>query len=82
METLLHGSLTNEGLEVVQRDAHYFVRYDAGSHLVQWREDEITEEEFRQVADSKESCVKVMFEIQKRLIATGVDPYTSNWNPS
>jgi hypothetical protein len=68
-------------LDVVRRDGRLFVHYDAGGHLILWREDEITEQEFQRLIAGPESMTKVMLEIQARLIAQGIDPYRSNWTP-
>ena len=81
METVIWGKLQHDGIEVVRREGQLFVRYDAGAHMAQWREDEITEDEFHGLTVGTTSCSRTMLEIQKRLIASGVDPYQSNWNP-
>jgi hypothetical protein len=82
METLVHGSLKDEGLEVVRRDERLFLRCDAGAHTVEWREDEISEDEFQRIAAGGTSCTRVLLEIQRRLIANGIDAYRSNWSPA
>lgn len=65
-------------LEIWQRGGRFFVRYDAGAHQVVMREDEISEEEAREAAQSEEAATKMLFALQKRLIKEGVNPYTSN----
>jgi hypothetical protein len=81
METLAHGDLKTEGIEVVRRDGRLYVRCDAGAHTVQWREDEISEEEFRHIVTGSEICAQVLLQIQRRLLASGIDVYKSNWSP-
>ena len=82
METLVYGSLKNEGLEVVRRDDRLFLRCNAGAHTIEWREDEISEDEFQRVVAGGASCNRVLLEIQRRLIARDIDAFKSNWNPS
>jgi hypothetical protein len=70
------------GLDVVRREGRLFVRYDAGAHAVKWREDEITEDEFRRItAGPPDSVRRILIEIENRLIERGIDPYESNWEP-
>jgi hypothetical protein len=80
METVVYGSMM-EGLEVVRRAGRLFVRYDAGGHLVQWREDEITEGELALLSAGRGYWTHALLQIEKRLLASGVDPYKSNWEP-
>jgi hypothetical protein len=82
MDALLHGDLAKEGFEVVRRTSRLFIRYDAGSHLEQWREDEISEEELCRLSIAPGGYDSVRFDIQRRLIASGIDPYVANWTPS
>lgn len=65
-------------LQLIQADKRYFVRYDAGAHQVVMREDEITEEEARQIQAGTDAMAAVLFSLQRRLIAQGIDPYVSN----
>ncbi len=75
-------SLEEDGIEIVKRDNRYYVRYDAGAHQVCWREDEISEEEAEKVKSGKAVEYDVIIELQRRLIASGIDPYVSNWSPT
>ncbi len=68
-------------IEVVRREDRLFLRYDVGSHMERWREDEITEDEYHRVREGTSSCDRALLEIRKRLIDSGVDPYQSNWKP-
>jgi hypothetical protein len=67
MEGCVFGSLMQDGLEVVERQGHYFVRYDAGAHQVAWREDEITIREFEQIKDVPHGQYEAIIGLQKRL---------------
>jgi hypothetical protein len=82
MEEVVFGSLDSEGLEIVSRDGRYFVRYDAGTHNVAWREDEITELEADSIRGGRAAEHEAMLGLQKRLEATGVNPYEQNWAPT
>jgi len=65
-------------LQVIQRGDKYFARYDAGAHQIVMREDEISPNEASHLQLGKDEMNQTLFAIQKRLIATGVDPYVSN----
>ncbi|MDB5874631.1 MAG: hypothetical protein JWQ07_4073 [Ramlibacter sp.] len=80
MEEKLFGlTLQNDYFEVVKREDHYYVRYDAGSHQPIWREDEITAEDAQKIASGKVGEYQVLLALQKRL---GPDAYKSNWTPT
>ena len=81
METVIYGSLQTQGLEVVARDSRLYVRYDAGAHQIAWREDEITDEEFRRLKHGGAAEHDVLIELQARISAAGGDPYRQNWTP-
>ncbi|BBF80610.1 MULTISPECIES: hypothetical protein [Asticcacaulis] len=65
-------------LQIWRRGNRYFVRYDAGSHQVVIREDEISETEAREGMKSGVAAVKMLHAVQDRLIQQGINPYTSN----
>lgn len=65
-------------MEIWARGDRFFVRYDAGSHQVAMREDELSELEAREASLSTEAAMKMLFALQKRLIQAGIDPYVSN----
>ncbi|MFD2884558.1 hypothetical protein ACFS4T_26565 [Pseudomonas lini] len=46
-------------------DRFFFVRYDAGSHQVAMREDEISEQEAREASLSTEAATKMLVALQK-----------------
>jgi hypothetical protein len=81
METRVFGKLSQDGLEVVEREGRYFLRYDAGSHQVSWREDEITSDEFALLKDGVSGGYGVIIGLQRRLQLAGVDPFIQNWSP-
>ena len=81
MESIVYGNFNAEGVEVIERGGKHFVRYDAGSHQVALREDEITVFEFAQIKDGGKSQIDVLIQIQKRLAASGVNAYQQNWFP-
>ena len=65
-------------MEIWARGDRFFVRYDAGSHQIAMREDEISEQEAREASLSTEAATKMLVALQKRLIQAGIDPYVSN----
>jgi hypothetical protein len=81
MEAVVYGDLRADGLEVVAHGGRYFVRYDAGAHVVAWREDELTQSEYELILQGGEYQLQAMFALQRRLQANGVDPYKQNWTP-
>jgi hypothetical protein len=81
METVIYGNLQSEALEVVFREGRYFLRYDAGTHQMAWREDELTEEEFQRLRKGRTDEYQVIIGLQRRLTAGGTDPHKQNWDP-
>jgi hypothetical protein len=79
MEKIIHGNLREQGLEVVSRSGRTFVRYDAGAHVIAWREDEISESELKSIKAGGDIANEAMFSLQRRLQNGGIDPYVSNW---
>ena len=65
-------------LEIWKRDEHFFARYDVGTHQIVIREDEISAEDAARAIQSEEAATRMLFELQKRLIKLGIDPYVSN----
>ena len=82
MDVVVYGDLRNHGVEVVRRGNLLFVRYDAGAHVIAWREDEITEFEYKAIAAGGDDEQKAMFQVQRRLEQSGMNPYVQNWKPS
>lgn len=68
----------NDGLILSKEGSLFYVRYDVGTHQIVMREDEVTEEEGLRIMSGPAEATKVLFELQKRLIQTGIDPYVSN----
>jgi hypothetical protein len=71
----------DDGLVTICRQGpHFFIKYDAGSHQVVLREDEISEEEATLAMKGAEEASRVLFKLQQRLEQAGIDPYVSNVN--
>ena len=68
----------NDGLTLTKRNGRFFVRYDAGSHQIALREDEITPSEADRVMQGHREAEEVLFALQGRIAAAGGDPYRSN----
>lgn len=81
METVVFGSLNDEGLEVVERLGRLYVRYDAGAHQSAWREDEITCEDFVRIRSGRDGEYRTLIDLQRRITVLGDDPYRQNWVP-
>jgi len=82
MEEVIFGSLESGGLEIICRGGQYFVRYDAGAHMVAWREDEISEREVALIRSGIAAEYEVILGLQQRLEVTGANPYEQNWVPT
>jgi hypothetical protein len=67
-----------DGVELFKDGAKYYIRYDAGSHQIAIREDEISEDEAKRVMASSAEATRVLFALQERLTRRGVNPYVSN----
>jgi hypothetical protein len=67
-------------LRIFEEDGRYYALYDAGAHQVVMRKDELSQEEANQAIQSRDDAIQVLFRLQKRLLAAGVDPYVSNTN--
>ena len=80
MEKVIHGDLEAQEFEVIERSGRYFVRYNAGAHQTAWREDEISLADLELIQSGPEGESRALFGLQKRLLASGVDPYRSNWS--
>lgn len=79
-ETVFDGKFEHN-IEIVKRDSNYFIRYDAGSHHVFWREDEISASDFLLIKRSVSNIMPVLIKLQKDLLNKGVDAYISNFKP-
>ena len=66
-------------LEVFEDGGRYFAVYDAGSHQVAWRKDEISVVDAQLAATGREGALEMLWRLQGRLIKEGVDPYRSNF---
>ena len=81
MEKHIYGNIS-EGLEIIERNSVYYVRYDAGAHQEAWREDKISKEDAIEIQKGKKQEKEVLFALQRRLEKEGVNPYSSNWSQS
>ncbi|MDA8327586.1 MAG: hypothetical protein M0Z83_01285 [Betaproteobacteria bacterium] len=68
----------DDGVAVFKIGSKYYIRYDAGTHQIVIREDEISEDEAKQVMAGTAKATQVLFAVQRRLTAMGVDPFVSN----
>jgi nucleotide-binding universal stress UspA family protein len=66
------------GIEIFQEDSRFFVRYDAGAHMVVPRLDEISKDEADLAMTGTAAAEQVLLSLQKRLQAAGIDPYKTN----
>jgi hypothetical protein len=55
------------GIEILKRNDHFFVRYDAGEIAVKMREDEITAEEVTKAQKSERDAYEVLLSCEKRI---------------
>ena len=69
-----------DNLVILKEEDRFFIRYDAGAHLVALREDEISEQEANEAMTGKNEATRVLFALQKRLTESGNDPHVSNFN--
>ncbi len=81
MERVHYGGLDQQAFEVVERAGRYFARYDAGAHQVAWREDEISFADLELIESAPDGISCVLKLLQLKLVASGTDPYRSNWSP-
>jgi len=54
------------GIEVVQREGRFFIRYDAGEIVVDMRENEVSSEEAARAQRSEQDAYEVLLECQRR----------------
>lgn len=66
------------GIEIFKEDSRFFIRYDAGAHMVVPRLDEISQEEADLAMTGPAAAERVLLSLQKRLQAAGTDPYKTN----
>jgi hypothetical protein len=76
---VIYGEVSQGSVQVVERESKYFIRYDAGAHLVVWREDEISKEEVSSIIHNEAEIEEILLKLQRRLIKNGINPYVSNW---
>lgn len=54
------------GINIIERNGNYFIRYDAGSIVTQFREDEINEVEAQKAQRSEKDAYEVILSCQLR----------------
>lgn len=54
------------GVEIIERDGRFFVRYDSGEIAAQFREDEISRDEAVKAQRSEEDAYEVLLGCQQR----------------
>jgi hypothetical protein len=75
----MHAKIYDQhGIEIFQEDSRFFVRYDAGAHMVVPRLDEISKDEAGLAMTGPAAAERVLLSLQKRLQAAGIDPYKTN----
>lgn len=67
-----------DGVAVLREGKAWFIRHDAGAHQIAMREDAISAAEARRAMTGPEGAMEVLFALQRRLIAAGIDPYVAN----
>jgi hypothetical protein len=65
-------------IQIFREGVKYFVRYDAGSHQIEMREDEVSVDEVNRMMGSPGEVNNVLLSLQKRLQEAGENPYKSN----
>ena len=58
-----------DNLVILKEEDRFFIRYDAGAHLVALREDEISEQEANEAMTGKKEATRVLFALRKRVAA-------------
>ena len=54
------------GIEIFKRDGRHFIRYDAGEIVVQFREEEITEDEAIKAQKSEKDAYEMLLLRERR----------------
>lgn len=75
MRTKIYGQ---HGIEIFQENAGFFIRYNAGAHMVDPRLDEISKNDAVLAMTGPAAAERVLLSLQKRLQAAGIDPYKTN----
>jgi hypothetical protein len=68
----------DNSVSIEKRLNHFFIRYDAGAHQIEMREDEITENEFEQILANPAMIEIILISLQNRISNSGRNPYKSN----
>jgi hypothetical protein len=73
-----HQIFKDDGVMVSSENGKYHIQYNAGSHQIAMRQDEISKDDAESIAADAAVIEDILFALQMRLIAQGIDPYTSN----
>lgn len=68
----------DHGIEIFEDASRFFIRYDAGAHVVAIRLGEISKEEADEAMRGPQEAYRVLLALQERLRAEGIDPYKTN----
>jgi len=68
-------------LTIWQDGEQFYAEYDVGSISEIFRRDCITHEEATLARQGPEQALKMLWGLQQRLLASGIDPYKSNMAP-
>jgi hypothetical protein len=63
-----------DGVKIVDRDDKFYIQYDAGTHQVVMREDEISEDDKNLILIDSENIIRVLEKTQPRVIERGEAP--------
>lgn len=68
----------NYGIEIFEEAGRFFIRYDAGAHVVCIRLDEISKEEADEAMQGPREAYRVLLSLQVHLKSEGIDPHKTN----
>lgn len=69
------------GNEIWQSEVASFLRYDCGHFSSKWRDDPISAEEATEGASSEDGFLRVIYAVQQRLVAKGIDAWAGSPSP-
>lgn len=67
------------GVKLIEKSGVFYLRYDAGSHQVEIREDVVSKADAEKIKSGETKLItQVLMRIQTELINSSIDPYKSN----
>lgn len=67
------------GVKLIEKSGGFYLRYDAGSHQVEIREDMVSRDEAEKIKSGETKLItQVLMRIQTELINSRIDPHKSN----